>query len=258
MVNVKLVTLLVKNVTDLVITNVILAQKVNILMMLVLVFLSVQMELGKMMMKMNVTHVTILVKLVMDQMTTNVTNVMIGPIYKEDIVLLHLVLLVTMLKMLIGLVNHVTPLVVNVLDHLITNVLNVVQLIPIPIYIMDNVLLHAQMVTLPMMVFVKYVMINVALVMVLVLMFVSAVVITYSGGTGLVKKNAHQDIGEMKKLISVKLVMILVILVMVQIQKIVILVSHQNSYTSIMKTQLIKYVLTFVHGVIGKILPDIT
>jgi hypothetical protein len=49
MANVKLVTHLVKNVTDLAYTNVILAQKVNISMMLMLVSLSVQMELGKMM-----------------------------------------------------------------------------------------------------------------------------------------------------------------------------------------------------------------
>jgi hypothetical protein len=77
MVPVMLVTLLVKNVTDQDGTNVILAQKVNISMMLVLVFPSVQMELGKMMTKMNVIHVTIPVRPVTDQTITNVMNVTI-------------------------------------------------------------------------------------------------------------------------------------------------------------------------------------
>jgi len=153
-----------------------------------------------------------------------------------DIVSNLLVLPVTILKMLIGLVNHVTLLVVNVLVHLLLHVLNVVQLIPILIYMKDLVSSHVQMVTMLTMDIVKYVMTNVVLVVVLLKIPVSPVVITYSSLTMNVLKNVQKDIIEMKLPTPVKLVTILVILVTVQMLKIVILVNHQITYTSILKT----------------------
>jgi hypothetical protein len=106
---------------------------------------------------------------------------------------LHHVTLVTIQKMLIGLVNHVTPLVVNVLDHLLTNVLLVAQLKLPPIYIITLVSLLAQMVIMLMVNPVLNVTTNVVLVLVLLMILVSVVVITYSSGTILVKKNVQMD-----------------------------------------------------------------
>jgi hypothetical protein len=193
MVPVMLVTLLVKNVTELDGTNVILAQKVNISMMLMLVFLNVQTELGKMMTKMNVIHVTNPVKLVTVQMTTNVMNVSMKLILKITIVSSHHVLLVTILKLLTGLVLLVTPLVVNVLVQPRTNVLLVAQLKLPPIYMKTPVLLHAQMVIMLMMDTVLNVTTNVVLVPEVLKTLVSPVVITYSGGTTNVPKNVQKD-----------------------------------------------------------------
>jgi uncharacterized integral membrane protein len=61
------------------------------------------------------------------------------------------------------------------------------------VYTTDLVLLHVQKVTLPTMESVKNVATNVVLVVVLLMINVSPVVITYSGGTTNVPKNVQKD-----------------------------------------------------------------